>query len=192
MSKRLNAKEPIEYARTAFDSLKSSQYRWNKNLTTSIERSISRLFYDQVFSSGADKSGFSTIPKNEWCKHTMTDDHYMAPQSVTKFIMDTEFLLDDFEKFLDCFKMCRKTHYVAKTQNEELKNLTKKTLVLTRDRYKHLGYNLYGNGTMFTTPELQVPSYYTDWEKGFQENNFRPTITENKIGTLEQFLGEAA
>jgi len=168
MSKRLNAKEPIEYARTAFDSLKSSQYRWNKNLTTSVERSISRLFYDQVFSSGADKSGFS--------------------QSVTKFIMDTEFLLDDFEKFLDCFKMCRKTHYVAKTQNEELKNLTKKTLVLTRDRYKHLGYNLYGNGTIFRNPELQVPSYYTDWEKGFQENNFRPTITDNKIGTLENFL----
>ena len=29
MPKRLK-KEPIEYARTAFDSLKSSQYRWNK------------------------------------------------------------------------------------------------------------------------------------------------------------------
>ena len=57
MPKRLK-REPIEYARTAFDSLKSSQYRWNKNLTTSTERSIARLFYDQVFSSGADKSGF--------------------------------------------------------------------------------------------------------------------------------------
>tara|TARA_Y100000817_G_scaffold310649_1_gene301605 strand:+ start:91 stop:654 length:564 start_codon:yes stop_codon:yes gene_type:complete len=187
MKKRLK-KEPIEYAKTAFDSLRACQYRWNKNLTTSIERSISRLFYDQVFSSGADKSGFSTILKGQWWEHDMLDDHYMAPQSVTKFIMDTEFLLDDFDKFLDCFMMCRKTHYVAKIQNEELKNLTKKTLVLTRDRYKHLGYNLYGNGTIFRNPELQVPSYYTDWEKGFQENNFRPTITDNKIGTLENFL----
>ena len=73
-----------------------------------------------------------------------------------------------------------------------MKNLTKKTLVLTRDRYKHLGYTLYCNGTIFSTPELQVPSYYTDWERGFQGNNFRPTIIENKIGTLDQFLGEAA
>ena len=89
MPKRIK-REPIEYARTAFDSLKGSQYRWNKSLTTSIERSISRLFYDQVFSSGADRSGFSTIPKSEWCEHTMTDDHYMAPQSVTKFIMRLE------------------------------------------------------------------------------------------------------
>ena len=191
MPKRIK-RDPKEYARTAFDCLKASQYRWNKNLTTSTERSIARLFYDQVFSSGADKSGFSTIPKSEWCKYDMTDDHYMAPQSVTKFIMDTEFLLNDFEKFLDCFMMCRKTHYITKKQNEELKNLTKKTLVLTRDRYKHLGYTLYCNGTKFPTPELQVPSYYTDWERGFQENNFRPTIIENKIGTLDEFLGEVA
>jgi len=191
MKKRIK-REPIEYARTAFDCLRASQYRWNKNLTTSTERSIARLFYDQVFSSGADKSGFSTIPKSEWHEYSMTDDHYMAPQSVTKFIMDTEFLLNDFEKFLDCFMMCRKTHYITKKQNEELKNLTKKTLVLTRDRYKHLGYTLYCNGTKFLTPELTVPSYYTDWERGFQENNFRPTIIENKIGTLGKFLGEVA
>ena len=36
----------------------------------------------------------------------------------------------------------------------------------------------------FSTPELQVPSYYTDWERGFQGNNFRPTIIENKISCV--------
>ena len=121
----------------------------------------------------------------------MTDDHYMAPQSVTKFIMDSEYLLEDFNHFLDIFLMCRKTHYVYKSQNEKLKSLTKKTFVLTRDRYKHLGFNLYKDGKpdyIQETPELQVPSYFTNWEKGYQQNGFRATIIDNPVSTLGEFL----
>ena len=189
MSKK--KKDHVEYARTAFYGLIANKHRWNKETTTDIERSISRLFYDQVFSSGADKSGMSTVLKHEWDLAPMTDDHYMAPQSVTKYIMDTEFLLEDFDHFLDIFLMCRKTHYVYKSHNENLKDLTKKTLILTRDRYKHLGYNLYKNGrpeNMLKTPELQVPSYFTDWERGYQQNGFRATIVENPVSTLGDFL----
>ena len=129
----MKRKDPNEYALTAFNSLKANQYRWDKMLISDAERSVSRSFYDQVFSSGADRSGFSTTLKNQWCLQDMTDDHYMAPQSVTKFIMDSEFLLENFDHFLDCFLMCRKTHYVKKSENEKLKKLTKKTTVLTRD-----------------------------------------------------------
>ena len=120
MSKK--KKDHVEYARTAFYGLIANKHRWNKETTTDIERSISRLFYDQVFSSGADKSGMSTVLKQEWDLAPMTDDHYMAPQSVTKYIMDTEFLLEDFDHFLDIFLMCRKTHYVYKSHNENLKD----------------------------------------------------------------------
>ena len=98
---------------------------------------------------------------------------------------------EDFDNFLDIFLMCRKTHYVYKSHNENLKDLTKKTLILTRDRYKHLGYNLYKNGrpeNMLKTPELQVPSYFTDWERGYQQNGFRATIVENPVSTLGDFL----
>jgi len=184
-------KNPSEYALTAFLALKANQYRWNKMLVSDAERSISRLFYDQVFSSGADKSGFSTTLKNEWDLQSMTDDHYMAPQSVTKFIMDSEFLLENFEHFLDCFLMCRKTHWVKKSENEKLKELTKKTNILTRDRYKHMGWNLYKDGKpnyVMEKPELQVPSYFTDWEMGYQNNGFRSMAVDNKVNNLEDFF----
>ena len=99
-------KDPIEYALTAFNSLNANKYRWNGMLIEDAERSISRLYYDQVFSSGPDKSGFSTVLKNDWELQRMTDDHYMAPQSVTKFIMDqANIILDDYDYFLDCFLM---------------------------------------------------------------------------------------
>ena len=108
-------KDPIEYALTAFNSLKANQYRWNKMLLSDAERSISRLLYDQVFSTGPDKSGFSTVLKGDWRSQKMCDDHYMSPQSVTKFLMDeADILLEDYEYFLDCFMMCRRTNYVTK------------------------------------------------------------------------------
>jgi len=185
-------KDPIEYVLTAFLSLKANQYRWNKMLVTDAERSISRLFYDQVFSSGADKSGFSTVLKSNWGLQKMCDDHYMSPQSVTKFIMDqADILLEDYDYFLDCFMMCRKTHYVTKQQNDQLAKLTKNTAVLTRDRYKHMGFNLYKNGKpnpCMEKPELQVPSYFTNWERGYQINGFRATVVENEVSNLENFF----
>ena len=188
-------KDPTEYALTAFLSLKANQYRWNKMLVTDAERSISRLFYDSVFSSGANKSGFSTVLKNDWKLQAMTDDHYMAPQSVTKFIMDqSDIILEDYDHFEDCFMMCRKTHWVMKSQNEELKNLTKKTSILTRNRYKHLGLNLYKGGKpnyVLENPELEVPTYFTDWEKGYQINGFRSTVVDNEQGDLSGFLNAA-
>ena len=115
--KRIDA---TEYALTAFNSLKANKYRWNTMLISDAERSISRLFYDQVFSTGPDKSGFSTVLNGEWGLQKMCDDHYMAPQSVTKFIMDqADLLLEDYDYFLDCFMMCRKTHHVTKQQKRE-------------------------------------------------------------------------
>ena len=59
-------KDATEYALTAFNSLKANQHRWIDVLISDAERSISRLFYDQVFSTGPDKSGFSTVLNNEW------------------------------------------------------------------------------------------------------------------------------
>jgi len=182
-------KDPNEYALTAFNSLNANKYRWNTMLISDTERSISRLFYDQVFSSGPNKSGFSTVLKNDWGSQKMCDDHYMAPQTVTKFIMDQAgILLEDYDYFLDCFMMCRKTHHVTKQQNDDLAKLTKNTTVLTRDRYKHMGFNLYKRGLpnyVMTRPELQVPSYFTDWERGYQINGFRPASVENEVGNLE-------
>ena len=187
-------KDATEYALTAFNSLKANQHRWIDVLISDAERSISRLFYDQVFSSGADRSGYSTVLKEDWQLQKMCDDHYMAPQSVTKFIMDEQALLDDWDAFVECFMLCRKTHYVKKSQNDKLAALTKKTNVLTRDRYKKLGFNLYKDGKpnyCMKKPELQVPSYFTNWEMGYQNNGFRSMVVDNKVGTLDEFLNAA-
>ena len=63
--------------------------------------------------------------------------------------------------------------------------------MLTRDRYKHLGFNLYKGGKpnyVFEKPELQVPSYFTDWELGYQSNGFRATVVDNGVSNLEDFF----
>jgi len=192
MSRR--RKDPTQYARVAFNCLNANKDLWNMMDSTSkdAERAISRIFYELVFSSGANRSGYSTVLKNNWDFQKMCDDHYMAPQSVTKFIMDEGILLDDWDGFLECFMMCRKTHYVTKQQNDQLARLTKNTAVLTRDRYKHMGFNLYKEGKpnyIMKRPELQVPSYFTDWEQGYQSNGFRATVVENEVGNLKDFFG---
>ena len=37
-------------------------------------------------------------------------------------------------------------------------------------------------------PELEVPTYFTDWEMGYQTNGFRAVVVDNKVGTLEDFF----
>ena len=38
------------------------------------------------------------------------------------------------------------------------------------------------------TPELEVPTYFTNWEEGYQINGFRSTVVENEVGNLEVHL----
>ena len=181
-----------EYALTAFNSLKANMYRWTKDLDSHVERSISRVFYDQVVSTGPVKTKWSTVLSQDWEYNVMCDDHYMAPQTVCKFIMDCPFVLEDFNIFSDIFAACRKTIYITKDQNEELKQLTKKEPVVTRDRYKHLGYTIYVNGdpnNVLEKPELEVPSYYTDWENKTHANGFRPIVVDNNSPNLVGCFG---
>tara|TARA_B100000424_G_C22780058_1_gene419517 strand:+ start:155 stop:691 length:537 start_codon:yes stop_codon:yes gene_type:complete len=171
-----------EYALTVYNSLKANSYRWKKGRYSDAEKSISRLLYDQCHSVGPQKTGLTTVPKALHNKDLMADDHYMTPQSATNFIYDNDFILNDFDKFFDFYISCLNTCYVLKSQNQEMKTITKKN-ILTKDRYKHLGYPLYKDGDPNNmVEELPVPEYYTEWERG---NNFK---FKSSISTLEDFI----
>jgi hypothetical protein len=180
-----------EYCLTAWNILKSNAYRWHSELNTDAERTISRMFYQSVFDTLPDKTGLSTVADATSKDEGMTDDHYMAPQTVAKFIMERPELLNNYEKFEEIFLFCRKTVAVTKEQNLKLAQITKKQPVLTKDKYHYLGYDLYFEGEKL--PEhnqvLDVPEDFTEWESKFIKNDFRPTtVYIPEVSTLEEFL----
>jgi hypothetical protein len=171
-----------EYALTAYNSLGANSHRWKKGRYSDAEKSISRLLYDQVHSTGPKKTGLTTVPKDHQNLPLMTYDHYMTPQSASGFVFDNDFILNDFDKFFDFYLSCLNTCHILKTQNQELKSITKKN-ILTKNRYNFLGYILYKDGDPNKiVKELPVPEYYTEWEIG---NNFK---YKSSISTLEDFF----
>ena len=180
-----------EYCLTAWNNLKANAYRWHPELNTDAERTISRMFYQAVFDTCPNKTGLSTVACAKSTDEGMTDDHYMAPQTVAKYVMETPELLNDYKKFEELFLFCRQTIVVTKEQNRELANITKKQPVLTKDKYHYLGYDLYLDGEKL--PEhnqvLDVPEDFTEWESKFIKNDFRPTTVHiPEVSTLEEFF----
>ena len=180
-----------EYCLTAWNNLKANAYRWHKELNTDAERTISRMFYQAVFDTCPNKTGLSTIPGAKTPMDNMTDDHYMAPQTVAKFIMESPVLLNDYNKFEEIFLFCRKTIVVTKEQNLKLAQITKKQPVLTKDKYYYLGYDLYFGEEKLPEQNqvLDVPKAFTEWESEFIDNQFRPTVVyQPKVPTLNEFM----
>jgi len=180
-----------EYCLTAWNNLKANAYRWHPELNTNAERTISRMFYQSVFDSLPYKTGLSSTPgaKSTW--EGMVDDHYMAPQTVAKFVMENPELLNDYKKFQEIFLFCRRTIVVTKEENNRLAQITKKQPVLTKDKYYHLGIKLYHGREELPTMNqvLDVPESFTKWENKFIKNDFRPTtVYVPKTSTLDKFF----
>ena len=89
-----------EYCLTAYDLFKSSVYRWHSRLNKDAERAISRVFYQAVRDTNPDKTGFSTLPGVKTTGDGLTDDHFMSPQTVAKYIMDSPKILKNYERKL--------------------------------------------------------------------------------------------
>ena len=180
-----------EYCLTAWNNLKANAYRWHPELNTNAERTISRMFYQTVFDSNPDKTGLSSTPGAKHTDEGMTNDHYMAPQTVAKFVMENPELLNSYDKFQKIFLFCRKTIVVTKEENKRLAQLTKKQPVLTKDKYYHLGIKLYQDYVALPTMNqvLDVPESFDKWEQKFIKNDFRPTVvyTEPK-SNLDEFF----
>ena len=185
-------KRTTENCITAWNNLKANAYRWHSGLNKDAERSISRMFYQSVFDTLPDKTGLSSSPNAKSTDEGMTDDHFMAPQTVAKFIMESPELLNSYDEFEKIFLFCRKTIVVTKNENNRLAQITKKQPVLTKDKYHHLDIKLFDGFVELPAINqvLDVPEAFDEWEKKFIKNGFRPTqVYVPKLNTLEEFFG---
>ena len=115
------------FALVAFNAMKGALPLWT-NANSDIQRAMTRLLYDQVFSSGdPNKTGYISSAamsakrkKNKTCK-----DHCLSPQFVARMVYDRpDIWLVDFEKFKVLFYMCCQTIEVTPHENNKLSQLT--------------------------------------------------------------------
>ena len=181
MTKR-RIKNYEKYAETAYISLNANRERWLDNINSihpclDTKRSIERIFYDQIISSGLDKTGLSVLPTKEYYHEKNnptgvkpTDDHFNCPQGLTPLVYIHPTMLFEFDEFFHFFGKMRETIKVPKSVNEMLSQLDKLGIP-RKDRYKHLNLKLYIDGNpnhVLSTSELEVEKIITDWETNNQ------------------------
>ena len=144
MTKR-RIKNYEKYAETAYISLNANRERWLDNINSihpclDTKRSIERIFYDQIISSGLDKTGLSVLPTKEYYHEKNnptgvkpTDDHFNCPQGLTPLV--------------DKLGIPRKDRY----------------------KHLNLKLYIDGNPNhVLSTSELEVEKIITDWETNNQ------------------------
>ena len=134
------------YCQVAFNALNANIDNWGD---PDFYRPITRLFYEQVFSSGYNHSGLiSEEAMNN--PEQRTNDHCLSPQFICRMIMDnSEIYLSDYDIFENLFNLARMTICVTKNENKQLSLLTDndgkdyRVYVPTDRKYEHLGIKLY-------------------------------------------------
>ena len=134
------------YCQVAFNALNANIDNWGD---PDFYRPITRLFYEQVFSSGYNHSGLiSEEAMNN--PEQRTNDHCLSPQFICRMIMDnSEIYLSDYDIFENLFNLARMTICVTKNENKQLSMLTDndgkdyRVYVPTDLKYQHLGIKLY-------------------------------------------------
>jgi hypothetical protein len=172
-----------EYSLTAFNSMKANLYRWESS-NSDTKRSLTRLLYDQVFTSGdPNRTGYISISamqeklkKIEPCK-----EHCLSPQFVARMIFDNpDIWLVDHEKFKSLFYQCCLTILVTSEENKKLSQLTENkdgkfiVHVPTHKKYEHLNIQLFHP------------------EKGIVDNVFDELVPVELIEYEKQYLLETA
>ncbi|MBT7337359.1 hypothetical protein HN801_01485 [Candidatus Peregrinibacteria bacterium] len=135
--KKKHTKNPEAYCEVLFNSLSTNRHLWG---THDACRPITRLAYEEVFSSGNDPYALELISERALALKPAQrcQDHYLSPQFlVGRMIMDNqEKYLDDYDKFKDIFFLARRTITVTKTENSALSTLT-------YNRGGYDGYEIY-------------------------------------------------
>ena len=114
-------KNPEEYCRTAFNSMKANLYRWGKPETDL--RSLTRIYYVNVHDSGYDPLNYiseEAIPyRLNLQTKKITSDHYTRPQMQSRLIYNNpDKYLSDYDIFKKLFFDARKTVIITKDENE--------------------------------------------------------------------------
>ena len=164
--KNLNRKDT--YMFTAFIYLRGYLPFWRKNKHTL--RAFPRTLYEYVMSVGTkktDKSRYTSElypydlgtyidSKGDVQNDRMVNDHFLSPQTVGEFILDTpDPYLEDFELFKILFKCISSTHRIRKSQNDGLSKL--KHTVPTIFKYQHNNIELYDSFTKEPVDNLIMP-----------------------------------
>ena len=169
------------FALVAFNAMKCALPLWT-NANSDIQRAMSRLLYDQVFSSGdPNKTGYISSAamsakrkKNKTCK-----DHCLSPQFVARMVYDRpDIWLVDFEKFKVLFYMCCQTIEVTPHENNKLSQLTENrdgnfvVHVPTHEKYEHLNIVLFhpDKGVVDNIFNHLVPIELVEYEKQYLSN----------------------
>lgn len=169
-----------EFALSSFDSMKASLYRWKETADPSTKRSLTRLFYDQIFCSGdPNRTGYISLSAmdNKKNKKNVCTDHCLSPQFVARMIYDhPEVWLSDFDKFKNLFYQSCLTIKVTPEENTRLSKLTDNSngqfsvYVPTHQKYDHLGIKLFHPEKGFVTENIfvdLVPTELMEYEKQY-------------------------
>tara|TARA_B100002019_G_scaffold276707_1_gene275767 strand:+ start:53 stop:586 length:534 start_codon:yes stop_codon:yes gene_type:complete len=140
------SRNPKAYCRVAFNALNSNIDCWGD---PDFFRPITRIFYEQVFSSGYNRTGLISEDAKDNSKQR-THDHCLSPQFICRMIMDnSDIYLSDYDIFESLFHLARTTICVTKDENTQLSLLTEndginyRVYVPTNLKYQHLGIKLY-------------------------------------------------
>lgn len=169
------------FAEVCFDAMNGTLHRW-KNANPDTLRSMTRIFYDLVFSSGNSNPTEYISVEAQTFKYTKrvkpTKDHFLSPQFVARMIYDQpEIWLKDIVKFKQIFFLCCQTIQVSKKENIDLSKLTSNkhgefiVYVPTHKKYEHLGIKLFHNrrgvSDVSEVFEQLVPKELIEYEKQY-------------------------
>ena len=115
------------FAEVAFYAMKGALPLW-KHPKPYTERSMTRILYDPVFTSGdPNKSGniSSAAMEAKRKKLKTCKDHCLSPQFVARMVYDNpDVWLSDLDKFKTLFYKCCATILVTSKENTKLSKLT--------------------------------------------------------------------
>tara|TARA_Y100000004_G_C8771142_1_gene350764 strand:+ start:46 stop:636 length:591 start_codon:yes stop_codon:yes gene_type:complete len=196
----MNRKQELRiqsYTKAVWPCFLHAHDRWNNNMTEDDERAISRQFYQAVFDTGPDRTGFATSERALYAdsvtrRDYYVDDHFYSPQRVAKYILDNPNICQNYDKFYEIFLECRKTILVTKEENQKLSSIVKKfENVLTKDKYHYLDMLLHNKSGVLPEDKqvLNIFPEFTEWERQFIDNDYRPLVVSNHIPSpLEAFF----
>ena len=119
------------HAKAAFYAMKGCLELWvmaRKSGDNNLMIALTRILYDQVFSSGKpNQTGYisSAAMTNKREKKKTCSDHCLSPQFVARMVFDNpDVWLSDYEKFKRLFFLCCQTITVTPQENTALSHLT--------------------------------------------------------------------
>ena len=168
------------FAEVAFHAMKGVLHLW-KDASSDTKRAMTRILYDQVFSSGNSyPTGYMSREAMQAAKkgQKTCKDHCLSPQFVARMVYDNpEAWLTDLETFKKLFHACCATILITSKQNLALSNLTKNVNgkftveVATHEKYKHLNITLFHEQKGYVDSERVldglVPSILQEYEQQY-------------------------